>query len=101
VLSGSSVIGRFACVIRASTFSCAMIAAGLPFTVWPACEIVSLPPVWSTSALVLTIQRIGPVDRRRMAASTAARLAALPVSTTSTPSAPTCTATFAPEPISM
>ena len=78
-----------------------MIAAGLPFTVWPACEIVSLPPVWSASALVLTIQRIGPVERRRIAASTAARFAAPPVSTTSTPSSPICTATFAPAPTNM
>ena len=34
-----------AAVMRASTFSCEMIAAGLPLTVMPACEIVSLPPV--------------------------------------------------------
>ena len=60
-----------------------------------------MSPAAPQSALVLTIQRIGPVESRRMAASTAARFAAPPVSTTSTPSAPVCTATFAPEPISM
>ena len=31
--------------MRASAFSCPTIAAGLPLTVMPACDSVSLPPV--------------------------------------------------------
>ena len=46
VLTGRAVTGTGtgSFIIRIGSFSCAMIAAGLPFTVRPAFDIFSLPP---------------------------------------------------------
>src|SRR6266545_1815156 len=62
----------------------------------PAAAIFSLPPVYSGHSIVLTMYRRGFFEIDRIAASTLSAIAAVPVSTTSTPASPACTVMFAP-----